>query len=412
MTSITTMDNNSVSNSETNRDKKFSSIFKVLEGKNDPFLSRLKEIHKNCCILWQNAPEYDFDPADPGNGIRSIIQMINFMFDAIARLVHHLQVKHNQQVLSEWETLSRVFLTLTQMNLLLLKRNEDFRDNNIPNDSSVYTEIDQQILIQTFAIKENDIRPLYSLLGLFWLRKGYDKEYKRMITMISLAKCSGSQVVKLIFNNDLMISHLAKHAQFCSISGIRKGLDVFTKFPFKTIANMKWNAKGTAKHIIIPKQQEWKLLVKDSNSLTEILHQNQSNPLVGNSIENESVREEGEEAVVTEARNGPVEAEKRNGIPNSVTAAAAEFLSGLVIGRENSFPNNRTVILHMHGGAFVACTPHHHANYLRVWSKSLGIPSSALTTQKLRSGRSRMDCRTLSTPISSSLLETRGLSRF
>lgn len=151
--------------SETTRDKKFSSIAKVLEGKNDPFLARLKEIHKNCCILWQNASDFDFDTSDPANGSRSIIQMINFMFDEVAYLVHHLQVKRNQLTLSEWETLSRVFLKLTLMGLLILKRNEDFRDKNIPNDSTVYTDIDEELLIMTFSIKEEEIRPIYSLLG-------------------------------------------------------------------------------------------------------------------------------------------------------------------------------------------------------------------------------------------------------
>jgi hypothetical protein len=151
--------------SESIRDKKFSSLTKVLEGKNDNFLIKLREIHKNSCLLWQNAGEFDFDPADPANGLRSIIQMINMMFNEIEFLVHHLQTKRNQQVLREWETLSGVFLKLTHMAMQILKRNEDFRENDIPNDSSVYTEIDQQLLEQTFAITGDEIRPIFSSVG-------------------------------------------------------------------------------------------------------------------------------------------------------------------------------------------------------------------------------------------------------
>lgn len=177
-----------------------------------------------------------------------------------------------------------------------------------------------------------------------------------MLVLSNLAKCgSSSLVLKLLFNNDLLITHSAKLAQNCSISGIRKGLDVFTKFPFKTIASMKWNAKGTAKSIHIPKQREWKLLVKDSNSLTEVVQQHQENS-----------------SVVTEAAvkvtNGNAEVEIH------LNGNASEFVRCLVIGRENSGLNNRTVILHLHGGAFVAMTPYHHVNYLRIWSKSLNIP--------------------------------------
>jgi hypothetical protein len=186
--------------------------------------------------------------------------------------------------------------------------------------------------------------PTFTVTGFFWLKKGYDKEYKRMIALASLAKCgNGSQVMKLLFNNDLMISHMTKMSQTCSIAGIRQGLDIFLKFPFKTIANMKWNAKGTAKQIIIPKQQEWKLVTRDADSFTELMKVS------------EEKNKDGKEA-------------------GNIFANEHQYLTGLIIGRENSSPSNETVILHMHGGAFVACNPHHHANYLKVWSRSLSIP--------------------------------------
>lgn len=374
-----------------------------LEGKNDNLLSKLRELHSGCKKLNAIAPSFDLDENNPGNGFRSFIKIIATYFAHLVSLLEKAPSRKRMKLLYEYEMVASGFIRIMSFFEMVSKRPYGLEWSDYHEENS----IDQKILTAMLGVEEKEILPFLTNIQNFWLIPSIRDVMNNVIASVIIWKTTSVlKMPEVMMSKSLKASCLARYALHGTTDQVKSVWGFGEEFLNRSMIGIRHSiSSGSSKSIYLPRQKEW-ILNNDGLLTHQFMGVDESTIPVESATEaleidlvsrNNSVISSSSKKSINGNNNlndvSEVDGKKRtsfqrlskkrrkssSGVANSscygtgnteqsVRCAHIRYGS-----KRTSSPEN-SLIFHIHGGGYIALSPKSHEQYLRIWSKKLGVP--------------------------------------
>jgi acetyl esterase/lipase len=281
------------------------------------------------------AHEYDFYPGVKANGFRSWVKIVDSYFGTL------LALKDNAFLSGQLHQMIPGLLRQSAiMNLVREKKNFD--------DRTSFTEADLKILKACLAFPDEEIKPFFGPLEMFFLNPAISGMYRKLLSLPMIPLLTMEEKLKFFSDapDNWTVSRDFKVKRWSApslldVSESRAMKDLGVKFAMMLFKDMIPPAPGIEKkEIKLSLLTYWK--IDDPGAIMSAKPQKYPVKILDK-------RES--------ARQNVVDAVYINPIGND----------GKLKSQDDS------LIIHCHGGGFVGMHPREHANYLGVWSQKLEV---------------------------------------
>lgn len=294
----------------------------------DYLFRKLALLHQGCLDLEKIAPDYDYSEKVQGNGFHSFISLC-----AILRQKVMKSLPFEKPVIHEYSIAASTLLKV----LHVLK---DMRCKGPDFDYSIITEDDVRIMDYVNAFNTSDIIPFYdrSSIGPFWLKDYSQKEQldRQQFTELLLSN-SWWDRVRLMFSPKYTATCVARTSITSSVQRIKDMVSMFTRFPLNLLLGFASSGNGVnKKDVWVQRLNPFVIDVPNSKSLSVI--RKSSTP-----------------------RNGLIRCMYMTPDPEKVSPSAPPH-------------DGKSLILHVHGGAFMVGSPEMFVKILSKPCLDLNVP--------------------------------------
>lgn len=270
------------------------------------FCHRLTLLHESCCAIESFYHEFDFRPEKKGNGFRSIVRITDLYFELLYRDITNGNCYLYPDMLRDHMTMSETLEKAVSLALILRRKGVDF-------DPTEQTPHDMDFFSQLFHTPVRLSEPITGSLGPFHYSGRMASHMYYAFLMLHYWKMPILTSARMAFDSrfsaELIASHM-RSAPMNLVKSISFGRMTRATIYYVNCISAAFNGVYW-KQIMIPNQSEWRIRVPDYKSL----------------------------AVIEKT-------EKR--VKNFRCLFAQQ-----IMGKNDS----RSLILHVHGGAFMTNTP-------------------------------------------------------
>lgn len=222
---------------------------------------KISHLHEGCLELEKIAPDFDFSAEVPGNGFRSFISLCSKFEKKV-----HQSVPTSRSVMQELNTAASTLVKILEVLRDMKSKSPEF-------DYTLITEDDIRIMEKMNTITPEDIIPFFSKsVGVFWFVDYCQKEQlQRPMFMELLSSKSWLNRLRLMLSPRFMAKSAARSSIASSPEKIQKVAMKFTQFPINFVLGFAAVGTGvTIKDIFVQKSNPFVIQVKDSKSPASI----------------------------------------------------------------------------------------------------------------------------------------------
>lgn len=346
--------------------KKIIPLLETLDPPERQWIEDVIKLYDSCCSIFSYAHEYDLNPDTPYNGFRSFNQMVLSYFNCIIRICCKLSASTNRRrrnkcikKLFRFKALIPCFMS----QLALLDCIRQRAHSMVTSDFSDENSIDEKILFAILDVKESTLIPFFTSGAMnFWLSKSLSKFLRRFyLPMIPLKLYPRVTAMRSFVSADLSARLYADYAVNASLRDLRKlwstGQSIKCSQQFaKRVTNFTGKFKVKTWYLY-DRQNEW-IINGEVGQITR-------NPKVKEKEQNETkdsidVDSEGDE---TMENKKPIKCK----VIRYRNRRSREKVS------ENNDKSKSSLVLHIHGGGFIAGSPNTYIPMLKSWVKTTKV---------------------------------------
>ena len=267
--------------------------------------------------------EYDYDVHTPGNGFRSFVKIIELFIlrlSAVSMLTPSLA---KVMLMGECEVFADTLTKSLAVARLIREKGTNF---TVMNESS---ELDQEIFARVFQFTAQDIEPLYSDLGSFFLLKGFQQQFKQNMFLFNLLSVPLLSQIRMLTDGKFAAQVQAHHASNGTISSLKSAS--LRTFPINLIMRLFMRPSGVSvTWVTVSRESPWVVRISDTKSPARIEHHK----------------------------------EPRGGFVNCMLIKPS-------LVRDNSI---KSLVLFAHGGGFITGSPEGYTDFLSRLSRDISVP--------------------------------------
>lgn len=401
---LSTSSTNSKQQLPDNLTSNYNKLKGKLEGKNDNWVSKLRDLHSGCKKLNAIAPSFDLDENNPGNGYRSFIKIIATYFAHLVSLLEKSPSRKRMKLLYEYEMVASAFLRIMSFFELVASRPYGLEWSDYHDENS----IDRKILDAMLAVEEKEILPFLTNIQNFWLVPSIRDAMNNVISSVIIWKTTPVlKIPEVMMSKSLKASCLAKYALHGTTAQVKSVWGFGEEFLNRSVIGIRHSvSSGSSKTIYLPRQKEWILStdgvlthqfmgvdertipIEPAVEATEVDFVSRNNSVVSTSSKksssndnNDNIDEDHKKKRNSLLRRKLSSVKRRKsssattntscyGTCNTQSRVRCSYIK---YGSKMTSPKN-SLIFHIHGGGYIALSPKSHEQYLRIWSKKLGVP--------------------------------------
>ena len=241
--------------------------------------------------------------------------------------------KNRRRLVSDYAVLANTFCKVLEILMGIKSKGPSV-------DPTVVTEDDIKGVEQIFSFEPEDLKPIFdkNSVGPFWLTKAGQQEKLTFAWLTTVLPASCGQRMRFMFSRSTLLRQMLQDAITAPILRLKQSMTKLDRFPLKQLIAMQLPTDDIdLKSVAVPRSSEWVLSVKDRDS-----------PAV---LEKSSQTREGSVRclLVTPKRTG--------------SAVVAPLVS-----------DSKSLIFHIHGGAFMLGKPEMLLFILNKYSKAVRVP--------------------------------------
>lgn len=269
------------------------------------------------------AHEYDYDIDTPGNGFRSFVKIIE-LFIMNLSAVSLLNPSLSKIILmTQCEVFATTLTKSLQVARLIREKGSDFKRMNES------TDLDQEIFARVFRSTPQDIEPLYSDLGSFFILKGFQPQFKQNMFLVNLFSVPLLSQMRMVADRQFAAQVQAHHASSGTIRSLKAAS--LRSFPIGLIMKLFMQPAGVSlTWVTVSRESPWIVRISDTKSPARMEQHK-------------------------EARGGFVRC----------------MLIRPSLVRDNSV---KSMVLFLHGGGFITGSPEGYTAFLSQLSRRISVP--------------------------------------
>ena len=276
--------------------------------------------------------EYDYDEKTPGNGFRSFVKTIDALILRMADASEQQTTRSKMLVMQEGEVFAQTLLKSMKIARLI-------RSKGLEYETKRASDTDLEVFAETFKIDPQDIEPVFSELGPFFLLQSFQKDFKQNMYLVNLINSPIATKIQMVADSKFAAQVLARNANSMTIRHM-KGLALRT-FPVNFLLQLTSRPAGVrTQWIYTARNSEWVLKSFDTKSPVKLEQ-------------------------VQGSRGGFVRSLLL--VPDSNS-----YRNRLTVRNNNEA--SRSVILFSHGGGFITGSPELYADFLGSAARQIGVP--------------------------------------
>lgn len=305
-------------------DQRISNIVSMLNNNESDFAQLILELHNGFQRLLELAPHYDFSPDAPANGLRSFAKIIHKYIEIVDEDLEQ-ENTISKDVMYTGYLLVHVLRLILQLDV---KRSDGIRSEEFLNENHA---VDASICSSILAVPPDSVLSMMRM-GNFWLSKSLKMQHKLFSRLVAVYVLSSSDFLKLLDPRSVQKTY-AKFSLSADATQVHKIWSFYGIRMNRPVISMVNGLKPKIRrNIRVPRQKEWIVDERSSSFKDMILKQD------------------------LEMKQDKVK---------------CLFLQNSNFG---SSPRD-SLVLHLHGGGYIAIKPKCHEMYLRRWASKLkGVP--------------------------------------
>lgn len=229
----------------------------VLNLKYPLLLKRLQILDDACNSIEEYYHEYDFQSV-PCNGFRTFVKVVDLYFASLSRFSR--QAHRSEQTIKEYDTLSRLLCNNAEAAAMIREKG-----HNYPLQC---TDADCEILEKFIAIKPEHMRPLFSKVGIFYVKQDYKPHYQQTLTVMNMMTASSLfQKLRMMFSPRFRSRVQSSNAVSLTMSEA-KGMRNLNQFPMNILLHLVTRPPGSSyRWIYVPRDlSDWIISLPDVKS--------------------------------------------------------------------------------------------------------------------------------------------------